>query len=501
VLTAIDSESGEEVQDFEPRGLDLPVAEAFVPLLEPSRYKGIFGGRGGAKSHFFGDQAIERCLLAPTRIVCVREIQKSLEQSVKRLLEDKIRQYELQDEFEILNNEIRTPGGGLIIFQGMQNHTADSIKSLEGYDIAWVEEAQTLSQRSLDLLRPTIRKPGSELWFSWNPRFPTDPVDSFFRGNDREDKSKPHVPPPNSIIVETHFDSNPWFPDVLETDMLWDRQRDPEKYGHIWRGGYLKKSGTRIYRNWREEEFETPSSVEAFYLGGDWGYAADPNVLIRTWLRDPRTLMIDFEAHGVGVELEETPALFDRVGCLACALGDPCPGAQHEVAVRRGELVCERCSVGGVCPELFVNGHAMARNYVVTADSARPETISYMQRHGYPRLQAAKKGPGSLEDGITFLKNYNMVVHPRCVHTIDELTFYSWKTDPLTEQVLPVPVDKKNHVMDSLRYAVEALRRRKAKVFGGRRVKVARTMVVPSSPRDLDAATVSQRPQRRRMVY
>ncbi len=146
--------------------LQIPTARAFRPLLEPARYLGAHGGRGSGKSYFFAELAIERSILAKTDIVCVREIQRTLDQSVKKLLEKKIAALGVQDRFNVLRSHIECDTGGRIIFEGMQDHTADSIKSLEGYDVAWVEEAQSLSQRSLDLLRPTIRRPGSQIWFS-----------------------------------------------------------------------------------------------------------------------------------------------------------------------------------------------------------------------------------------------------------------------------------------------------------------------------------------------
>lgn len=175
--------------------LQIKTPRWFKPLLEYSRYKGAYGGRGSGKSHAFAEALIEQCLLEKTSAVCVREIQKSLNQSVKKLLEIKIEALGVGHLFEVQEALIKTPYGGQIIFQGMQNHTADSIKSLEGYDIAWVEEAQSLSQRSLDLLRPTIRKEGSEIWFTWNPNADTDPVDALLRGDN---------PPPDAIVVEAN---------------------------------------------------------------------------------------------------------------------------------------------------------------------------------------------------------------------------------------------------------------------------------------------------------
>ena len=181
--------------------LRLEVPRKLKPLLQRARYKGAYGGRGGAKSHFFAEQIILRCFLGPTRAVCIREIQNSIKDSVKQLLADKIAKLGLQSEFEVLEAEIRGPNGSIIIFKGMQSYNAANIKSLEAYDIAWVEEAQTLSQASLDMLRPTLRKPGSELWFSWNPRYKTDPVDQFFRKR----------PPENSITVSINWSDHPWF--------------------------------------------------------------------------------------------------------------------------------------------------------------------------------------------------------------------------------------------------------------------------------------------------
>ncbi len=174
--------------------------------------------------------------------VCVREIQKSLNQSVKRLIEHKISTMNAGAYFEVQDAVIKCKHGpGLIIFQGMQNHTADSIKSLEGYDRAWVEEAQSLSQRSLDLLRPTIRKPGSELWFTWNPHSSDDPVDMLLRGD---------TPPPDAVVIPVNYEDNPWFPDVLRDEMNYDRKRDPDKWQHVWRGEYLKNSEARVFKNW-----------------------------------------------------------------------------------------------------------------------------------------------------------------------------------------------------------------------------------------------------------
>lgn len=211
--------------------LKVEVAPVFEPLLGRSRYKGAWGGRGSGKSQFFADAIIIRCLTEPgLRVLACREIQKSLKESAKRLIESKIEDYQLGTLFDVQASEIKTPGGGLIAFAGLQDHTSESIKSYEGFDVAWVEEAQTVSQRSLNLLRPTIRKPGSELWFSWNPRFDSDAVDAMLRGDEV---------PSGSIVVRANWCDNPWFPEELEQERLDCIRMQPEQYDHIWEGGYV----------------------------------------------------------------------------------------------------------------------------------------------------------------------------------------------------------------------------------------------------------------------
>jgi phage terminase large subunit len=205
------------------------VPRAFVPLLKPARYKAAHGGRGGAKSHFFAEQLVLRCFARETRAACIREVQNSLKESVRQLIIDKIQKFGLGGFFEVLEGEIRGANGSLIIFKGMQSYNAENIKSLEGFDIAWVEEAQSLSAHSLKMLRPTIRKEGSEIWFSWNPRHDTDAVDEFFRGAHR---------PADAIVVEVNWDCNPWFPDVLKAEKDRDYAADPEMADHVWGGGY-----------------------------------------------------------------------------------------------------------------------------------------------------------------------------------------------------------------------------------------------------------------------
>ncbi|MDD4971841.1 MAG: PBSX family phage terminase large subunit [Paludibacter sp.] len=224
--------------------INVEVPRKLKPLLYPKRYKGLYGGRGGAKSHFFAEQVVLQAYMKTMRIVCIREVQNSIKDSVKQLLVDKIEKYKLHQFFEILESEIRGINGSIIVFKGMQSYNASNIKSLEGFDIAWVEEAQTLSQHSLDLLRPTIRKEDksagteSELWFSWNPRYKTDAVDKFFRKS----------PPDDAISIMVNWYDNPWFPDVLRKEMLHDFDVDADKAEHIWNGAYGASQGAILAR-------------------------------------------------------------------------------------------------------------------------------------------------------------------------------------------------------------------------------------------------------------
>lgn len=213
--------------------LQIETAEVFEPLLAPARYKGAWGGRGSGKSHFFGGLMIEDHLAEQGMLsVCIREVQKTLADSSKRLLEAKLADFRLgePDGFKVFRDVIETPGDGAIIFQGMQDHTAESIKSLEGFKRAWWEEAQTASMRSLNLLRPTIRAPGSELWFSWNARLKSDPVDKMLRGEEM---------PTGAVVQKANWRDNPWFTDELEQERLDCLRMQADQYDHIWEGGYL----------------------------------------------------------------------------------------------------------------------------------------------------------------------------------------------------------------------------------------------------------------------
>lgn len=339
------------------------------------------------------------------RVLCVRAVQNSISQSVLEIIKQRIFDLGIEDRFEILNNEIRsTLGTGVIMFKGLQNYNSSNIKSFQGVDICWVEEAQDLSQSAWDDLDPTIRKDGAEIWLSWNPKNKTDPVDQIFRHK---------TPPEGSIVVNVNIFDNPWPSERNLKQMEWAKRNDPDAYAHVWLGQYLERSDARVIKNWRIEDFEAPEGT-IFRLGADFGFSVDPSVLIRCFIQG-NTLYIDYEAHEIGCEIVNLPDLFMQI------------------------------------PE--------AEKWPLIADSARPETISHLRNHGFPKIYGAAKGAKSLEEGIAWLNSFEIVVHPRCNNTIDELTLYKYKIDKETNKPLNLLEDKNNHCIDALRYACEGVRR------------------------------------------
>ena len=390
--------------------LDFEIAEPFIEgLFTPHRYKVYYGGRGSGKSWSVARALIYMSLMQDLTILCAREIQNSINDSVHKLLRDQIDEIGLSDFFDITKNTIyRKPmnrdgvwdNGSEFIFKGLRFNSRE-IKSTEGVNICWIEEGQAVSQDSWEILIPTIREPNSEIWITFNPLDESDPTYQRFVVN----------PPDNAYIRKVNYDENPYFPEVLRQEMEWLKSRDYQSYLHVWEGEVRKHSNALIFGGYfRVEDFETPKDAR-YYFGADWGFATDPTTLIRCFVRD-KTLYIDQEAWAIGCEIDNTPALFDKV-----------------------------------------DG---SRRWVIKADNARPETISYMRRHGF-NIIGAKKWQGSIEDGIEFLKTFDIVIHPRCKHTIDEFNHYSYKVDKQTGDVLPVIVDAWNHTIDAVRYAMDGL--------------------------------------------
>lgn len=342
-----------------------------------------------------------RAYAEPVRILCAREYQTSIADSVHRLLADTIERMGLSKFFTITQNSIKSSVGGEFIFKGLRLNPME-VKSLEGVDICWVEEAQRMSRESWDILIPTIRRTGSEIWITFNPDSIDDPTYQLFVENGRED----------AIVRKINYDANPFFNEsALKSEMEFCKRVDYEAYLHIWEGEPKSMSDAVIFKNrYRVEAFETPAKVDRFFFGADWGFSQDPTTLLRCFIVG-RKLYIDHEAYGVGVELDELPGMFMSV------------------------------------PE--------AHKWPILADNSRPETISKVAQSGL-NVRAATKWSGSVEDGITYLKGFEeIIIHERCKHVAAEFKLYSFKVDKTTGDVLPIIVDKHNHCIDALRYALD----------------------------------------------
>ena len=390
--------------------MEAKLPKIFQPLFDPYRYKVYRGGRGGAKSRSFASALIGYAREGQERILCCREIQRSIKDSVKRILDDEIQRHGLSSEFESTLSEIRhRRTGSVFLFAGLRSDP-DGIKSTEGITKCWVEEAHTVSQASLDILTPTVRVDGSEIWFSYNPRFDDDPVHAMFTGD----------LPPRSLVVDVQYYHNPWFPDVLREEMEYCKSRDLDKYLHVWEGKTVQQSDEQVMHGvWTIDETPEPPADAILRYGVDWGFSTDPIAGTRHWT-DGDTLYIDYEVNGLGVPIPKTPDLIRKL-----------PGADK---------------------------------WPITADNARPEMIDYCNTQGL-HIDPCKKGKGSVEDGIEDLRSFNIVIHPRCKETINEFIHYRYKKDPHTGKILPIIVDADNHHIDSLRYSREGARKKKAEVY------------------------------------
>ncbi len=377
---------------------------AFLELFRPHRYKVYYGGRGSGKSFSVARALILIASRVQVRVLCCREIQNSIRDSSYQLLKDMVGRLGLETRFVFTDQEIRCPTtGSRFIFKGLLRNE-QSVKSTEGIDICWVEEAQTVSEVSWEVLIPTIRKANSEIWVTFNPLNLDDPTTERFITN----------PPPEAYVRKVNFDENPHFPEALRREMEWDRKNDFEKYLHIWEGYPRTISDAQVFRGkYIVEAFpdDLHKKASRLFFGADFGFARDPSTLVRCFILDKK-LYIDYEAYGVGVEIDELPKLYRSV-----PLSDKWP---------------------------------------IKADAARPETISYLANRCGFRIEAAKKWQGSVEDGIAYLKGFEkIVVHPRCKHTADEFRLYSYKVDKTTGDVLPVILDKNNHAIDAIRYGLD----------------------------------------------
>jgi phage terminase large subunit len=373
----------------------------FVPLTKYAPYKGAYGGRGSGKTTTVAAHIVMSALRERRDVACLRQVQRSLRYSSKKVIEEQIESLGFSKYFTVKRDSIECINGSIIIFDGLSTQTAESIKSLQNFGIIWMDEAQCISEKSLEILFPTIKRDGSEIYATWNPYYANDPIEKYFI-------SEPY---PGTVVVKANWQDNPWLPDRQYQEMLHMRARDYERYLHIWEGEYIKNSELRVFKNWVVEEFEThPDAM--FRYGADWGFSVDPTVLVRCYIMG-RKLYIDYEAYQIGCEIIDLPALFSTV------------------------------------PE--------SARWPITADRSRPETISHLKSHGYPKMMKSFSGP--VDESVEWLQSYDIVVHPRCVHTIDELTHYSYVADPMTGQPTPRLRDSNNHVIDAIRYACEGARK------------------------------------------
>lgn len=384
-------------------------------FLTPNRYKVAYGGRGSAKSWTIARMLLLKSMQQPIRILCTREIQDSIKDSVHKLLKDQIDLLELEG-FTVQNDVIRHLNGSEFLFKGLYSNLS-KIKSFEGVDICWIEEAESISSMSWEVLDPTIRKPNSEIWISFNPRYENDIIYKSFILDNRD----------NATVIKVNWQDNIYFPDELKKQKDHMQKTDPDLYLHIWEGGLKRNTSELVFNNkWIVEDFETTKkTLTHFYFGADWGFSQDPNTLTRMYINKhneygDNCLFIDYEANdrpydeenkNTSLDIDQLPTLWDKVPYV--------------------------------------------RENIIKGDSARPETISHMVNNGFNCI-GAEKGKGSIEDGIEYLKGFDkIIINPRCKNTIFEFGNYKFKVDKRSGQITSKIEDKFNHHIDGIRYALE----------------------------------------------
>lgn len=378
------------------REINLP--EFAQKLLPPARYKIIKGGRGSAKSHTVGRLLLLFAAQRKIRVLCGREFQNSMKESVHKLLSILIEEMELPG-FEIIRDTISHRNGSEFIFKGIRNNI-ESIKSMEAIDYLWLEEADKVSQYSWDTLIPTIRKERSEIWCVYNPDSESDPVHKMFFVD---------TPPSSSICLSVSWRDNPWFPDVLKKEKDYLFKVDPERAMHVWEGQCRSYSDAQVFKGkWTVDLFDPQKSWQGPYFGADWGFSNDPSTLVKSYIYQ-NCLYIYEEWGEVGVDIKDLPACFDTV--------------------------------------------SESRKHLIMGDCARPETISHITQSGF-MIEAAPKWAGSVEQGISWLRSFEkIIIHPQCPKTAAEFKNYSFKIDRVTQKVTTTLIDKDNHYIDAIRYS------------------------------------------------
>jgi len=384
-------------------------------FAKPARTRVFKGGRGGGRTRGLAKRSALRIYqLAELGVEGVflasREHLNSLDESSMEEIKAAIRSEPfLLDYFDLGERYIRTKNRRIsYAFAGLR-HNLDSIKSKARIIGNWTDEAESVSEVAYRKLIPTIRDEGpgwqAENWISFNPESPESATHKRFVESTPDD----------CIVTDLNWSDNPWFPEILNKQRLEDLRLRPETYEHVWNGAFLTLTEAQIFAGkFSVAEFEPGRDWDGPYQGLDFGFAQDPTAALRCFIHD-RKLWIRSEAGKTKLELDATSGF----------IANKIPGfAEH----------------------------------VTRADCARPESISFLSRHGLPRVAAATKWPGSVEDGIAFLKSFDqIVVHPDCEQTAREFRLYSYKVDRLTGDIKSIIVDAHNHYIDALRYALAPL--------------------------------------------
>lgn len=398
--------------DAEPTSTQVQLPEKLIPIFSgKARFRGAYGGRGSGKSFSFAKMtAVFGYMHGKSgrsgQILCAREFMNSLEDSalvdVKKAIASEpflAAYYEVGEKF------VRSRDGRIrYVFSGLTRNI-DSIKSKADVLVCWVDEAEGVSETAWRKLRPTIRESGSEVWVTWNPESPESATHKRYRES----------PPENAKIVEINWRDNHWWTDELEQERRDELKNRPDTYEHVYEGDFLSQTEVQVFYNkWCVEDFTPKPHWDGPYHAIDFGFRPDPLCALKVWVGDGK-IWIEREAYGSGVEIDATTKF----------ICDAIPGFE---------------------------------NHVSRADSAEPKTISYLKRHGLPRIEPVKKWPNSVEEGVRWLRGYDkIVIHPRCTGSQRDFQRYSHKVDRLSGDILPDLVDADNHAPDTLRYALAPL--------------------------------------------
>ena len=374
-----------------------------------ARYRVAYGGRGSGKSYTFALMTLVRGIELPLRILCARELQNSIKDSVHSQIAEVISDNPWLEEFyEVGESYIRGYNGTEYIFKGLRSNYRE-VKSITGIDIAWIEEAEVVAERSWEVLRPTVRKEGSEIWITFNPESSDSATYTKYVKNT----------PTGTLRALVNFYDNPWFSSTLEQERQDCLRDNPKDYGHIWLGECRTNSEAQILADkWCVDEFTPTEDWSGPYFGADWGFSTDPTVCVKLWTWD-RYLFVEKESYLYHGDISQVAHTW----------------------------------VQDIGPEV--------RKYVIKADSSQPQTIRDVRQGrtnapSVPLLQGCLKWPGSVEDGINHLRNYRkIIIHPRCIGSQEECRRYSYKVDPQTNRVTRDIIDDFNHAIDAWRYALD----------------------------------------------